>query len=527
MHLPPGVNEKDFQDALRQFEQVVGKEWVFTSEEDVNLYRDSYSPFWHEEEEPIPSAAVAPDGVEQVQQIVKIANTYKIPLWPISTGKNLGYGGSAPVLSGTMMLDLKRMNRVLEVNDKNHYALVEPGVSYFDLYRYIHERGLKVLIDGPDPGWGSPVGNSLDRGGGNTILRDHFASVCGLEVVLANGDVIRTGMGALPNSKTWQQYKYGFGPAVDGIFTQSNFGIVTKMGVWLYPEPEAYITRIVTVPKRDDLIPMVETLTYLMNSGTVQGVTGLSTPARAPSRDPELVALRVKPGGPSTAEMEAYLASKNLPYWSIELPFYGPAEVVVAQWEFTKKKYSTIAGVKFQDGNSYRFPIDPEVIAKTANPNRLGVPNLAIFASSGPRSQGHLFLSPVTPMTGEAVLEVFDVFDQALRDAGMPNVGIVPAMTSYPRAFFFLFIFQVEHDIEKNRKTRDVFRRLIKLGAEHGWGEYRTHTAFMDDVASAYSFNNNAMRRLHETLKDALDPNGILAPGKSGIWPKEMRKVKA
>ena len=235
MRVPPGVSPGDFASAIKQFEEAIGKEWVFTSDEDVDLYRDSYSPFWHESEEPIPSAAVAPDGVEQVQAVVKIANKYKIPLWTISTGKNLGYGGSAPLLGGSVVLDLKRMNRVLEVNDKNHYALVEPGVSYFDLYRYIQDKGLKVWIDPPDPGWGSLVGNALERGGGYTPMRDHFDCHCGMEVVLANGDVVRTGMGALPNAKTWQQYKYGFGPYVDGIFSQSNFGVVTKMGFWLFP----------------------------------------------------------------------------------------------------------------------------------------------------------------------------------------------------------------------------------------------------------------------------------------------------
>ena len=527
MPLPPGVSQKDFRDALRQFEQAVGKEWVFSSDEDVSLYRDSYSPFWEEKEEPIPSAAVAPDTVEQVQKIVQTANTYKIPLWTVSTGKNLGYGGSAPAISGTVVLDLKRMNRILEVNDRNHYALVEPGVSYFDLYRYIREHGLKVMIDSPDPGWGSPIGNTLERGGGNTPLRDHFASLCGMEVVLANGDVIRTGMGALPNSKTWQQYKYGFGPYVDGIFTQSNLGIVTKMGLWLFPEPEAHITGIVTVPKRNDLIPLVDTLSYLMNSTIVQGTTRLASPVQGPSGDPELAALRRKPGGATAAELEGYLQKKNLPYWSIELPFYGPAEIVAAQWQFTKKKYSAIPGVQFQDGKSYTFPLSDRDLEKIANPNPVGVPNLSIFGSGGPRSQGHMFLSPVTPMTGEAVLEVLDVFDRTFRDAGINNVGVLPASTNYPRAFFFLFIFQIEHDVEKNRRTRDVFRQLVRVAAEHGWGEYRTHTAFMGDVAETYSFNNHSLWRLHGTIKDALDPNGILAPGKNGVWPKGMRKARA
>src|SRR6202050_2493002 len=196
MRLPPGVASADFSAALEQFEAAVGKPWVFTSDEDVDLYRASYSPFWHEQEEPVPSAAVAPDGVEQVQAVVRIANKYRIPLWTISTGKNLGYGGSAPLLGGSVVLDLKRMNRVLEVNDKNHYALVEPGVSYFDLYKYIQEKGLKVWIDPPDPGWGSLIGNALERGGGRTPMRDHFDAARGVEVVLADGGLLRPGTGA-------------------------------------------------------------------------------------------------------------------------------------------------------------------------------------------------------------------------------------------------------------------------------------------------------------------------------------------
>src|SRR5271170_2917853 len=200
MKVPPGVSASDFAAAIKQFEEAVGKEWVFTSDADVALYRDAYSPLMGQPSELVASAAVAPDGVEQVQAVVKIANRYKIPIYPVSTGKNLGYGGSAPVLSGSVVLDLKRMNRILEVNERNAYALVEPGVSYFDLYRYIQEKGLKLWLDVPDPGWGSLMGNALDHGGGYTALpfRDHFEAHCGMEIVLANGEVMRTGMGAMP-----------------------------------------------------------------------------------------------------------------------------------------------------------------------------------------------------------------------------------------------------------------------------------------------------------------------------------------
>jgi (+)-pinoresinol hydroxylase len=529
MRVPPGVSSGDFSSAITQWGDAIGKEWVFTSDEDIDTYRDSYSPFWHEDEEPIPSAAVAPDGVEQVQAVVKIANTYKIPLWTISTGKNLGYGGSAPLLGGSVVLDLKRMDRILEVNEDNHYALVEPGVSYFDLYRYIQEKKLKVWIDPADPGWGSLMGNALDRGGGRTPMRDHFDAHCGMEIVLANGDIMRTGMGALPDSKTWQQYRYGFGPYVDGMFSQSNFGVVTKMGFFLFPEPETYMTGTVMVGKRDDLMPLVSTLAYLLNSSIVLGTTSVVSPIAFARQDPELAALRARPGGPSTEELEHYLQTKNMGYWSIELPFYGPAEVVTARWEFAKEKFSAIAGVKFQDGPMHRFPVDPKDLPNFANSVAVGIPSLSVFAVGPARSEGHVWFSPIVPMTGEAVLEAQQVFSDAYKEMGMtmgPMFFLGPT-SNYPRCFLVLFGFPIEHDVEKNKKNRENFKHLIRVAAEHGWGEYRTHTAFMETVMNTYSFNNHALLRFHETVKDAVDPNGILSPGKCGIWPKHMRKAQA
>ena len=70
MSVPPGVSERDFERALARFRSVVGADWVFTSDDDVALYRDAYSPFWGEPEEKVASAAVAPDTAEQVQEIV-------------------------------------------------------------------------------------------------------------------------------------------------------------------------------------------------------------------------------------------------------------------------------------------------------------------------------------------------------------------------------------------------------------------------------------------------------------------------
>ena len=67
---------------------------------------------------------------------------------------------------------------------------------------------------------------------------------------------------------------------------------------------------------------------------------------------------------------------------------------------------------------------------------------------------------------------------------------------------------------------------LVTEGARHGWGVYRVAPAFTDAATAAYSYNDNALIRFNEALKDLLDPNGILQPGKNGIWPRNMREQR-
>ena len=98
---------------------------------------------------------------------------------------------------------------------------------------------------------------------------------CGMEVVLPNGELVRTGMGAMPGNNTWQLFKYGFGPYVDGMFSQSNFGIVTKMGIWLMPEPPGYRPYMIIFQREEDLEQVVEILRPLQ---------GRSTSSRTPPR---------------------------------------------------------------------------------------------------------------------------------------------------------------------------------------------------------------------------------------------------
>jgi (+)-pinoresinol hydroxylase len=541
MRMPPGVSESSWRAALKAFQEAVGSQWVFTGDEDVALYKDAYSPFYGEPEELLASAAVAPVNVEEVQKVVRVANRYRIPIYPISTGKNLGYGGSAPNLSGSVVLDLKRMNKIIEVDEARAYALVEPGVSYFDLYRYITEKGLKLWIDCPDPGWGSPIGNALDHGVGYTTnhFRNHFDSHCGMEVVLANGELVRTGMGALPGAQTWQQYKFGVGPWVDGIFSQSNFGVVTKMGFWLMPAPDAYLSGTVTVPRFNDLHRLVDIVNYLENIGITNGMPGFGSPLffrggflGGGKPDPGLTALFEK-GEPSPQEVDDYAHRQGSAVWSCSLGFYGGENTNAANWEYCKQKLAEIPGVEFASGDHYKLPLAPEQQTMFDLP-RFGTPSLQRFVI-GARSpinpdptNGHLWFSPLIPRSGQAILDINRVLRPHFKELGMRGAALYILPAGYfERSFIFTFGFPITHDVETNKRMRETFKTVAGLCAARGWGEYRAPPAFQRLIVDTYSYNNHALRKLHETLKDAIDPNGILAAGRYGIWPKHLRKDEA
>ncbi len=535
MNSPPNVTAADFSAALSAFANIVGAAWVFTSDEDLELYRDSYSILWGEADERTASAAIAPASAEQVVEIVKIAHRYRIPIYPISTGKNLGYGGSAPARAGSVVLDLKRLNRIVDIDERHGYVVVEPGVSYFDLYQHIQDKGLKLWIDCPSPGWGSVMGNALDGGVGVTLApyRNHFEAHCGMEVVLPDGTMLRTGMGSLPGATTWQQFKPGYGPQIDGLFKQSNYGVVTKMGFWLMPPPDSHATGVVTVPRLRDLSPLVDIIGRLEQSKIIQGLWTLSSPTTGtrgdaahgplPSIDPRMLPIFGNPEGIDMQRLDAAAQSADLPFWSCEFNLYGPPKLIKAQWECICDALSVIDGARFSLNDIHNLPLPADELAKRFDVGPLGIPSLRTF-SLGPMVSyagedvvGHVFFSPVIPRTGEAVLEAMDLFARIARKYQLPYPPMQFPSSIFERAFLFAVGLPVTRSPVANAQVRAAFRELLSIATERGWGEYRTAPAFYDLVLETYSYNDHSMRRFFETLKDAIDPRGIMSPGRYAI----------
>ena len=547
MAIPPGVSESDFNQALQEFENIVGPEWVFTSPEAVALYRDTYSPFYDDEGERLTSAAVAPDTTEQVQAIMRVCNRYRLPIYPISTGKNLGYGSAAPAYSGSMVLDLKRMDRILEVDTRNHTVLVEPGVTFFQIIQHFRDNNLELDLDIPDPAWGSLIGHALDRGVAHTYTdfgRDRFSTGCGMEVVLANGELMRTGTGALENSTMWQHYRYGVGPYVDGIFSQSNFGVVTKMGFWIRPRHRGFRSCYVHVPNYEDLEALIDVECELSNSGINNGMTFFGSDVMSPfAQDPEIRAQLPASGPLDLAAIDRLRQERNTGFWWAKLDFNAPLKVSAAQWEHCQDVYSAaIPGCWFEEESALEFPLSDEVKARLNTPGNpemvhLGMPSLSRFrgGNRSPRNPdpdwGHLWFAPLIPKRAQDIFRAQEVFDRAYRergiDAGVTYFARIP-MFWHARVGVFLASLSVGRDLEANRKARDDFLYLVQVAADEGWQEYRTPSFFQTEVMDMTAgFNDHALMRFFETLKDAVDPNGILSAGRYGIWPAHLREEKA
>ena len=140
--LPPDFNVDSFSQALEEPKDVVGRQNVeIIRASDLEDQSYHAPPKTHDplhilpQDSLIASAVVCPTSTEDVQQIMRIANKHHMPIWPVSIGRNFGYGGAAPRLRGSVVLDLgRRMNKVLEINEPGAFALVEPGVTFQGLY---------------------------------------------------------------------------------------------------------------------------------------------------------------------------------------------------------------------------------------------------------------------------------------------------------------------------------------------------------------------------------------------------------
>jgi 4-cresol dehydrogenase (hydroxylating) len=189
-------------------------------------------------------ALLRPATSAEAAECVRIANTYRVPLYPVSGGRNWGLGSRVPP-SDAALLDLTGLDRILDFDDDLGVMTLEAGVTFQQAHDFLRRQSARCYlppIGGPPEA--SVIGNCVERGDGFGPTGERLLHLSGLEVILPTGRIVHTGFRGLREPRLGPLSRGAAGPYLDGLFTQSNLGVVTSASVWLSRIPRH--VRVVT-----------------------------------------------------------------------------------------------------------------------------------------------------------------------------------------------------------------------------------------------------------------------------------------
>ncbi len=467
------------------FAKILGEEGVLDAPEGLEPYASDYS----EEDSLTPAMVLLPSEAEQVQEVVRAAGSSGCTLTIRVSGSNVASLGMAP--EGGVVLDLSRMNRIIEVNDQDMYALVEPGVTWEQLKAHLAENEIPLRMGYPlSPPDTSIVANCILDGLGNLSMRYGSMGdwIGGLEVVLPDGEMARTGAAAL--SDIW----FGRGPLPDltGLFVaaQGTTGIVTKMAFQLWPQPpQSRRMFILMYDQKETFRAMRE----LSRFGFCDDVGGLSWPTG------KMLFGVQDPVEKDPAEPEFFLY----------LDISGNNETELALRLELLDNY--LDGL-LAEGVKLEKPLDMPTLVRLN-------PNFAKFAEFPTRLEflvdhpggGLSWVGTYGPMSR------FDAFGES-GCAIMHRYGFPPSMVSRPMkgghfgVMRFLCTFDKE-DAEVRKRVRQMNVELVEAGLTLGFIPYKTPPWTVEQIRDRI---DPGFVRLLKDVRGLLDPKGTLSPRS---WP--------
>jgi len=495
-------------------------------------------------------AIIRPATRDDVQACVRIANRHRVAIYPVSSGKNWGYGSRAPVADGTL-LDLARLNRIVDYDENLAYVTIEPGVTQRQLHQFLRDQQSRLWMDatGASPDC-SIIGNTMERGFGHTPMGDHCANACGFEVVLPNGEVVETGFARFANAKTGALSRWGVGPSLDGLFAQSNFGIVTRMTVWLMPAPEYFQAFYFACPDDRGLAAIIDALRPLRLNGTLRSISHIGNDYKvlnATSQYPWETSPQTPLGRPAVMDVRR---QQGFGSWNGSGGLYGTrAQVRDARRQLKRALKGKVQHLHFLDDRTIaildrfaaplRFVLGWDVkrmlkvIAPVYNLMK-GVPADGTILSAYWRKKerpplnpdpdrdrcGLLWCSPVVPNTGAHATEVTDLASDLMLSHGFePQISISLATE---RSLICVITISYDRSVDgEDERAMRCYRALTAQLIARGYPPYRLNVSsmgFVDDQ-TAYS-------TVLRDLKSALDPNGVLAPGRYEPSPQSCPRLQ-
>lgn len=487
-----------------------------------------------------PAAVIYPTCTEDVQLAVKAAGECGVALYPISRGCNWGYGDASPAFAGQVVMDLGRMNRIIEINEALGYCVIEPGVTQGQLCEELKRRGGRLWMDATGAGpHASVVGNTLDRGFGHTRYGDHFQTACGMEVVLPDGEVLHTGFGRYDGAKAERVFPYGVGPYLDGLFAQSNFGVVTRLGLWLQPKPEAFCAFFFSAEGDEQLEELLERLAPLRRQGLIQSALHIANDLRVMSSRTRYPWEEAGGQTPLPAAVRYDLRSRyQLGAWSGLGALTGSKATVKALRGDVKRALRGFKTVFLDDrrlsiarGLSKamcavgmgRGLCEQLQIVEPAYNLLKGEPSVEHLKGALWRVRGELdegvdplqagagliWVSPVLPMTSADAREVLSVMDPIYRSYGFDHLVTFTMLNERAMVAVTNIAFDTR-DHEERDRAQACYKALSQALQDAGYYPYRTGPSGYAHLRP----EGDRYWELLSQLKTTLDPHATISPGR-------------
>jgi 4-cresol dehydrogenase (hydroxylating) len=488
-------------------------------------------------------AALRPKSVEDVRAIVSTASECGVPLYPLSTGRNWGYGCSLPVQNGCAILDLSGLKRI-EMDAERGLVTLEPGVTQGDLSDYLDTNGLPFLV--PTTGAGprcSLIGNALERGYGITPYADHFGAMMGLEAILADGRLYRSPLAELGGDAVDSGFKWKVGPYLDGLFAQSNFGIVTRMTIALAPRPERIQAFLFGIKHQAGLEGAVLAIQQTLRSlGGVAGSVNLMNTRRVLSMSADYPRERVGANGILPAEVVMELAGGHRAMsWTGIGALYGTASVVRAARGEVRRILAPLCGrvtfispelaSRVHRWTTFIPPLRAHRLARRARMLDLAMQVLAgrpsevalqlAYWTSGLGSFegrnmdpardgcGLIWYPPLIPMRPARVRVYVDMVERICTAHGIEPLITLTSLSDRCFDSSVPLLFRRD-DPTETAAAQACYRALLEAGRAEGFLPYRMAIDAMDWVIRP----ETPFWQLVGKMKSVFDPNGIIAPGR-------------
>lgn len=529
--------------ALREWEALLGAGRIVTDARGLEPYSASTAARGTQ-----PLAVLRPLSTEEVVAVVRIATRHRLALYPISRGHNWGYGDACAVRHGNVIVDLSGMQRIIEADAELAYVVIEPGVTQARLSEYLIEQNLPLWMDstgaGPDT---SLIGNIMERGFGHSPYGNRFQSVCGMRIVLAGGEVLDTGFGHYPTANNQRVFPYGLGPFLDGLFTQSNLGIVTSLGLWLMPKTPAINHFLCMVPEHEDIGPVVEALRPLRLGGILRSILHIGNDLRvisggmtfphdlAPgvSRLPDHIRRQLRQAagvGAWTVSGALYGAGPQLAYARRAVrAALAPTRVRLQFLDERKLALGESAARLLGNSAAGRKLRAQVALGRSLFDMNRGLPNGRFLAGAYWRRRGGLppgfpaganpaldncgllWVSPVLPLRGADMLRAHALAEPIFRHHGFDLFATFSMINERALGGVLTIAFDKE-DASETLRAHACYREVFEEMMAAGFIPYRVGPQSMDKLDSG----DDNYWRVVARIKDALDPLHIIAPGRYG-----------